>query len=282
MSDDCRNCQNLMSEFIDRELNPSDRREFERHLEQCPQCHREFKLFKLTCEAVQQIPSPPAPQDFLIKLRQKIARLPENRPVGVFSRATQWLMAHPVMIAASFVMVFGGAFALGRYAPTPVLAAKASEMEPMKGWEMPIDRTAADRFEAKVEGAHIAPAAFTAKSAVASNWESLALATAPDLSGPAEAAVTEPAPQLFLQTPTQLVINLLRTDPLFQGARIYPIRQGAVVQTDTAVYRIIISDQNFITALKLAVEKKSLPRTIAEAQKLYGLEVEQLPNPLKP
>jgi hypothetical protein len=262
-----------MNEFIDQELAPRTRAELEKHLEQCAECRKELRMLKLTCEAVRNLSSPPAPQDFLIKLRQRIAAEPRKPSAGVFRRAGVWMMAHPVMMAASFVMVFGGAFALGRFSPTPVMVAQASEMEAVKAWDAPNDFMAASaarsqdyayygsRSENSAPKFSLSPVSMTSGGAVERR---------------------EPRPQLFLQTPTQLVINLLRNDPAFSGSRIYPIRQGAVVQGQDAVYRITISDHNFIVALKLISQKKSLPGTIAEAEKSFGLEIEKLPNPMQP
>jgi len=295
MSTPCEKYQARFNEFMDRELNPGDCRELEKHLEQCPQCRKELRLLRLTLEAVRQLPAPPAPQDFLIKLRQRIVLETRPQPVGSFRKATNWLMTHPVMVAAGFVLVFTGAFLLGRFAPAPAMTAKHSEMEPMKAWDQSMLSNWPTEFVPTKVSANLdtvyqrtAPSsAPSPASRPAAEWSlTMPRADSGGYAGPESAAEREKSEeiqnQVFLQTPTQLVINLLRSDPAFQAAKIYPIDKGAVAQTRDLVYRITISDQNFLNALKWMAEKKALPKTIAEAQKDFGLEIEKMPNPLKP
>jgi|GEM_PF-1384958 len=289
MSEICERYQAQFNEFIDRELAPEACAELERHLEQCAVCRRELRMLRLTVASVQKLSSPPAPQDFLIKLRQRIASEQKAVRAGVFQRANRWLMSHPAMIAAGFVVVFTCAFILGRLSPKVSMneGSVASEMEPVQAWEGDFERVALVQPVASSGAVYdIAQPSVSLSAPVAkmpgSPSSASGLTSASAINEEKASGKEQSAGQLFLQTPTQLVINLLRSDPEFQGARIYPISHGALAQTSDFVFRITLSDQNFIQALKWVAEKKGLPKSILDAQKAFGLEIEKLPNPVKP
>jgi len=287
MNPSCDKYQSLLSEFIDQELDALTCQEMESHLSQCPGCQEQVKLIRLTCLAVQKLENPQAPSDFLSKLRQRIDQQAPEPGAGLWRSAASWLAAHPKALAATFSFVFVFAFVLGRFAPTVQVAKVNAEMEPAQAWKSaPLARTMnkvayrdADEKKAATpsipEEAAPQPAAETRAPSLAVPVSFSALGA----SAPAE--VEKPRVRIVLQTPTQLVINLVRRDPLFQAAAIYPIREGAVVQTETTVYRITISDQNFINALRIISEQQALPASVDEAVKTFHLDVEKMPNPLK-
>ncbi len=298
MNKACEKFQDRFSDFIDRELNPEDWRGLEQHLEQCPECRQELRMLRLTTEAVRKLPVLPAPADFLIKLRQKMAREPGPVQAGVFRQATRWMIARPSLIAAGFVLVFSGAFLLGRFNPAAGIAMQHSEMDPVQAWVQPIaadnwrlEEAVPTKVSARVStvykvaaapspagGSNLSmPAASSAGYARPELAESLSAKDEGEKSQEAQSH-----PQVFLQTPTQFVINLLRSDPAFQGAKIYPVSRGALAQTPEFLFRITISDQNFINALKWLADKKPLPGAIEESRKAFNLEIEKMPNPLKP
>lgn len=289
MSQPCEKYRALLSEFMDRELDAALCREIEEHLENCPGCQKEMKLLQITVLSVKNLQNPPAPAHFLSRLRQRIER-ETNAPVaGIWRGAARWLTGHPALLAASFTVIFVFAFVLGRMAPAPQMAKTTSEMEPARALRLTPPSPAAYMAEAEekaqAKDAEREVIALAPPEAPARN-ESRSLASPVSFgaveSAPPEPVAAQPRARVELQTPTQLIISIVRNDPSFQGAAIYPIRQGAVVQTKTSVYRITISDTNFLNALHIIAQERSLPTSVDQAQKLFKLDLEKLPSPLLP
>lgn len=287
MSRQCDKFPAMFNEFIDNELAPESCQDLQQHLEQCPACKKELNLLKLTCHVVQNLPNPSAPPDFLAKLRNRIDAEVVVKP-GLWKSATRWLMTHPAMLAASFTVIFVSAFVLGRISPAPQTAKTGNETKVAYNTE------AAPAASAKKEDAALpvrsepvmAPSSRPAGGS--SEMEAYRIPRTASMAMPvsysalgasAETARMRPAP---IQTPTQLIINILRLDPLFQNARVYPITQGAVAQTETAVYRITISDQNFIDAMDMIRKQGTLPESVDQASKAFKLDIEKMPSPLTP
>jgi anti-sigma factor RsiW len=287
MNPQCGKYQALLNEFVDQELDAPACQEMENHLSQCPGCQEQLKLLRLTCLAVQKLENPKAPADFLSKLRQKIDQQASEPAIGIWRSATSWLSAHPKALAATFSFVFAFAFVLGRFAPTVQLKTVNAEMEPAQAWKSaPAAGTTYNvAYRAATEEKAIPPSIsekIVSQPTAESSTPSLATPVSFSLLGATAPVETErPRVRVVLQTPTQLVINLVRRDPLFQEAAIYPIREGAVVQTETTVYRITISDQDFMNALRIISEQQALPASVDEAVKVFSLDVEKMPNPLK-
>ena len=264
-------------------------REIEAHLKECPACQREVRLLELTCMSVRSLQNPKAPNDFLSRLRQRIDREVPQETLSLWKAGTRWLMGHPAMLAAGFSVVFVFAFVLGRLAPTPQIAPVTAEMEPARAYKNGLQANVAyttevrskaeerETAEVAMDNARPSPPTFV------NRMESPSLAQAVSFSAlgaPAPSETVQPRAMIQLQTPTQLIVTLVRNDPLFENALIYPIREGAVVQTENTVYRITISDQNFINALGLIREHQGIPASIDDAVRLLKLDVERMPNPL--
>lgn len=287
MNPECGKYQSLLSEFIDQEIDALTCQEMESHLSRCPECQTQVKLMRLTCLAVRKLENPKPPSDFLSKLRQRIDQQAPQPRFGLWKSANRWLASHPKALAATFSVVFVFAFVLGRFAPPVQITKVNAEMEPAQAWKSaPPVRTSyntasSDASERKVETASIAeeaapqPVAETRSPSLATPVSFSSFGTA----APVEAA--KPRVRIVLQTPTQLVIKIVRRDPLFKAAAIYPIREGAVVQTETTVYRMTISDQNFINALRIISEQQAFPASVDDAVKTFHLDIEKMPNPLK-
>jgi hypothetical protein len=193
------------------------------------------------------------------------------------------------MLAAGFTAMFVFAFVLGRFAPTPQFSSVTAEMEPARAYKNGLQTNVAytTDVKAKAEEREAAEVAMnnTMPSAPAfvNRIESPSLATPVSFSAlgaPAPSETIQPRAMIQLQTPAQLIITLVRNDPVFENAQVYPIREGAVVQTETTVYRITISDQNFINALGLIRQHQGIPASINDAARLLNLDIEKMPNPL--
>lgn len=290
MSRHCENYQLLLCQLIDEELDGAQSQEVHDHLAQCPQCAKELKLLQMTCLMIKNLANPKAPPDFLSKLRRRIDAETSTQTRGSYFPAMKWLMAHPAMAAASFTFIFVFAFVLGRFTPAPQITAVNSELEPAHAWRpIPTKNVArADDYRAAAEAevvyqpAAAAPvrAARMARNSLATPVSFSSYDLAATAAAPMEAEVSQPMPLVGLQTPTQLIITVIKGDPVYQNAAVYPIRQGAVVQTSDTIYRITISDQNFINALRVIAREKGIPASVELAQTLFKLDVEKMPSPL--
>jgi hypothetical protein len=291
MSQQCQKYRALLSGFMDRELEDVLCAEIQEHIDKCPDCRNELKLLQITVLSIRNLENPPAPAHFLSSLRQRIEHETTAPAAGFWRGTTRWLMGHPALLAASFSMIFVFAFLLGRFSPTPQIAKTTSEMEPARALHLAQPLPAAymaranaqDKTEAKDDGIEfiaMAPPAAPARTETRSLAAPVSFGELE--SAPAEPVASRPLTRIELQTPTQLVISIVRNDPSFQGAAIYPIRQGAVVQTKDSVCRITISDANFLEALHIIAKERSLPPSVEQAQKILKLDLEKLPSPLLP
>ncbi len=260
MARDCESYKELLSAYVDGELEDELKRALEEHITQCEQCERELKRIKLLIEAVKNLPCPQAPSDFLLKLRARIS----TEPAPYLSRwqgAMRWLSAHPAYLGVMMAMIFLGAFILGRYTPEIHFSTKSNEFEPAVAWEMERPAPSSGFYPVSMVEQGASPVMTVSYSAL------------------------KPTPRFVwahLQTPTQLVIALVKHCFDEQEAEIIPIKQGAVVITSKKVFRITISDADFVRALRKIGPKTTFPTSLKEAQKLFSLKIEKFPNPLAP
>jgi len=273
MSQPCESYRKMFNEFIDQELTNEQCQDLEQHLSHCVGCRKELELLKLTCQAITILESPSPPPNFLGSIRQKLAQESISKRSG-WETASRWLITHPSVLALSFIGFFVFAFLLGRFIPSPQISIQVAELEPVKGWE-------GVRESQLALGQAQAPGEYFSTDSVRSG---LPLAMVSYSAEKAQAPImkSEIKTRLILQTPTQLIMSIIKNDPAFKSAQIYPIQQGVVAQTRQWVYRISISDANFINALALISEKRLFPTSLAEAEKLFALEIEKLPSPLNP
>lgn len=72
---ECRDAFPVLSEFIDKELDPEIMAKMQRHLEDCPPCQNLFRSLQKTKELCRKSRQRPVPRDFaddlLFKLRQE-------------------------------------------------------------------------------------------------------------------------------------------------------------------------------------------------------------------
>jgi hypothetical protein len=289
MSQQCDKFKEMFSEFIDNELGQDLSQELQLHLEQCTPCKKEFNFLKLTAHVVKNMKNPAAPQDFLSKLRMRIDAEVVAKP-SLWKSATRWLMVHPTLLATSFAVIFVSAFVLGRISPAPQVAGNVGNNKVALVKEsQPASASAKSESVAPARAPQPAPdmgARTVSDSSEMEAYRSPRI-SAPSMAMPvgfsASGASVEPVRVRAypIQTETQLIINLLRRDPLFQNAKVYPIKQGAVAQTDAAIYRITISTQNFINAMSM-IRAQGLPESMDQAVKAFNLDIEKMPNPLQP
>jgi hypothetical protein len=108
----CHQVQELLSASIDGMLLPSELRQLEEHLKECPDCRRDFEVLKLASGLVQNLPPVELPKEFGRNLRKRllneeiIIRLPRNKD----SNKTRFWVWSGLLGAASVLLIWGIVF----------------------------------------------------------------------------------------------------------------------------------------------------------------------------
>ncbi|MDF2591111.1 MAG: hypothetical protein K0S75_577 [Clostridia bacterium] len=100
----CENIKELMSMYIDNEINEVDKAKFEKHIAQCPQCKEEYEILKdlvLECSEIDEVE---LPQGFMDELHHKLIEAQNNKPSKFtqFMRRTNW---KPAVGAVAAVLI---------------------------------------------------------------------------------------------------------------------------------------------------------------------------------
>jgi hypothetical protein len=100
----CENIKELMSMYIDNEINEVDKAKFEKHIAQCPQCKEEYEILKeivLECSEIDEVE---LPQDFIEELHNKLIAAKANKPSKFtqFIRRANW---KPAVGAVAAVLI---------------------------------------------------------------------------------------------------------------------------------------------------------------------------------
>ncbi|NLM44450.1 MAG: DUF4349 domain-containing protein [Clostridiales bacterium] len=102
---DCETVKNLMSSYIDKDINEIDRIEFEKHLKNCADCMEEYNLLLSTVTYCNQLEEMELPETFHQELMGKIQELGPNKySKNFFKRNWSWLAG----VAAVFVVAVIG------------------------------------------------------------------------------------------------------------------------------------------------------------------------------
>jgi len=108
----CTNINELMSAYIDNEINEVDKAKFEKHIAQCPQCKEEYELLKSLVLECSEIDEAELPEDFREGLHTRLMEAKAEKPskLADFMRKNRWTTAAS---AAAAVLII--AFALGSF-----------------------------------------------------------------------------------------------------------------------------------------------------------------------
>lgn len=100
----CENIKELMSMYIDNEINEVDKAKFEKHIAQCPQCKEEFEILKAIVLECSEIDEVELPQDFIEELHNKLIAAKANKPSKFtqFIRRANW---KPAVGAVAAVLI---------------------------------------------------------------------------------------------------------------------------------------------------------------------------------
>ena len=107
---DCENYKDKILLYIDNELNQSDKKEFEYHLEKDSELKKEYSELKMTIKALSDLPKVEAQSDFMISLNKKIDAYELNQEKGLSRFIDNIFKVNYIprfsLAAMSFVFVF--------------------------------------------------------------------------------------------------------------------------------------------------------------------------------
>jgi anti-sigma factor RsiW len=103
----CENIRELMSIYIDNEINEVDKAKFEKHIAQCPQCKEEYEILKdlvLECSEIDEVE---LPQGFREELHNKLVEAKANKPgkLTQFMRRANWKPAAGAVAAVLILAI---------------------------------------------------------------------------------------------------------------------------------------------------------------------------------
>ena len=112
----CENIKELMSMYIDNEINEVDKAKFEKHIAQCPQCKEEYEILKdlvLECSEIDEVE---LPQGFIEELHNKLMFAQANKPSKLtqFIRRANWKPAVGAVAAVLILAISINSLAGGR------------------------------------------------------------------------------------------------------------------------------------------------------------------------
>ncbi len=106
----CEHIRELMSAYIDNEINEVDKIKFEKHIAECTECKEEYELLMDIVKECSDIDEVELPEDFREELHNKLQKAKESksRRFSSFIRKNRWQTITASSIAA--VLIFAIAF----------------------------------------------------------------------------------------------------------------------------------------------------------------------------
>lgn len=102
----CERIREIMSAYIDNEINEVDKAKFEKHLAQCPQCKEEYQLLLDVVNECSEIDEVELPEDFREELHNKLLQAKESKSRGLsdFIRRNKWKVYSGTAAAAVLIL----------------------------------------------------------------------------------------------------------------------------------------------------------------------------------
>ena len=247
----CDDIRDRLSEYIDGILPRPDATQVRDHLLSCSDCRTELKKLQRTVNLLRSLPQVPAPAGFALRLE---ARLAEQRLSWPRRLVTQ--LDHALSLVPLKALTAAAAAVL-------VLVVILSS------------------------GQHLGPAA-NQNLATGQNPEIPAVLAAATEPVPVEFAsthATPPVSPVYLDTPTELLMNIIRQDPSLRGYQVlpHPRGTGVLLSTPDYLYEVVMDPSEF-PIIQAYIEQHGgrIPSTLREARMVYPIYIRALPSPTKP
>jgi hypothetical protein len=157
----CENIRELMSAYIDNEINEVDKAKLEKHIAQCPQCMEEYELLKDLVIECSQIDEVELPEDFREELHSRLleAKSRKNKGIVDFIKKNKWKTATGAVAAVLIFAVSMNSLGMfkGGVPSTESPKGNAATNGPMLGFKQ--DPLALDQQRTMSSGQELAPEA---------------------------------------------------------------------------------------------------------------------------
>ncbi|HHZ20648.1 MAG TPA: hypothetical protein GX391_09100 [Firmicutes bacterium] len=125
----CHRVQNLLSAYIDRELDLDEQRALRNHLYQCPNCEKEYRSLVLVKQAMGGLYPPSPPADSVALFKQQLA----GTMTCIYTKHSPFfLWRHAAMTAACFGLFFATSLWLFPKNNLPINGSMASDSRPIQ------------------------------------------------------------------------------------------------------------------------------------------------------
>jgi len=101
---ECKHIEKLLSPYLDNELDPAERLQVEKHLNQCPSCAQLYAALQETVDALSEMPELEISED----LRKRLYKIEQKKSKAGFKSRLEFLLRpafQPIMAAIAAVMV---------------------------------------------------------------------------------------------------------------------------------------------------------------------------------
>lgn len=250
----CNDIRENLSAYLDQELEESENIIIKEHLAQCSSCREEHRHLALTKQYMQNLPLTHAPDGFLFKLNDKIEKSEASWWQKAVRSVENTLEVIPLrtMTAAAGVVLAMAIILAGLdvyHLPENSFAHRSSQMDPYHGTE-----------------------------ALSSTTDPL----------PVEFASTNPttsADENYLDTPNELLFQVIHNDPRYADSKVFPHPrgQGVLVNNGEKLLEITMDPAEF-PIIRAYLEKQGgkVPQTLNQARMKFPISVRTLPSPSAP
>jgi len=106
---DCPTCEAMVDAYLDGELSASDSAEFERALENCPECRKRLEAGRAMSGLLRELPLEPAPDLLHARIERELRAISgrASRPAAVIGNRRWMAMAASLIVAVSIGWVGG-------------------------------------------------------------------------------------------------------------------------------------------------------------------------------
>lgn len=250
----CKNILENLSAYLDQELEETENTTIKQHLKQCSSCRAEHDKLLMVRHCLQDLAHQPAPDGFLFRLNDRIEKSPATwwqKAGRSLEKALEAIPLRTMTAAAGVILAVAVIFAgIDSYQlPDNSITHRSSEMETYSGPEM-----------------------------LTSATEAL----------PVEFASTNPSTvdnNLYLDTPNELLLTVIKNDPKYQSSKVlpHPRGQGVLVNTGEKLLEITMDPAEFpIIQAYLEQQGGKVPQTLHKARMQFPIYVRVHPSPSAP
>ncbi len=247
----CESDRERLSEYLDKRLPDKEMQSVSEHLKNCTQCQQELESLAFVSNALNSLPEEAAPPDFLFSLRKRIENEDRSWFAKTASSLNRALEAMPLR-------------------PLTAVAAVALLVVVFLSFTDRIEKPSAESMVSISE------------SGLPVTLES---STNPV---PVEFASTNPsssAPEVYIDTPTEFLTAIVKSDPRLRSHQVLPHPKGigVLVHTPAFLYEVAMDPAEFpVIQAHIEHQGGKVPKSLKQARAIYPIYIRALPSPTRP